>query len=71
MKQDDRINENDLREGLARSQWKGRFEIHDVKGVTYVMDGAHNPAGAEALGEALDEQYPGKRRIFVFDLPGR
>ena len=64
MKQDDRINENDLREGLARSQWKGRFEIHDVKGV--VMDGAHNPAGAEALGEALDEQYPGKRRIFVF-----
>lgn len=66
MKQDDRINENDLREGLARSQWKGRFEIHDVKGVTYVMDGAHNPAGAEALGEALDEQYPGKRRIFVF-----
>ena len=30
------------------------------------MDGAHNPAGAEALGEALDEQYPGKRRIFVF-----
>lgn len=66
MKQDHRINENDLREGLARATWKGRFEIHDVNGVTYVMDGAHNPAGAEALQEALLEQYPDKRRIFVF-----
>ena len=66
MKQDDRVNENDLREGLARTRWQGRFEIHDVKGVTYVMDGAHNPAGAEALMEALEEQYPDKRRLFVF-----
>ena len=52
MKQDDRVNENDLREGLARTRWQGRFEIHDVKGVTYIMDGAHNPAGAEAYGSA-------------------
>lgn len=66
MKQDDRVNENDLREGLARTRWQGRFEIHDVKGVTYIMDGAHNPAGAEALMEALEEQYPDKRRLFVF-----
>lgn len=66
MKQDDRVNENDLREGLARTRWQGRFEIHDVKGVTYIMDGAHNPAGAEALMEALGEQYPDKRRLFVF-----
>ncbi len=66
MKQDDRVNENDLREGLARAQWKGRFEIHTIGGKTYVMDGAHNPAGAEALKEALEEQYPDKRRVFVF-----
>lgn len=66
MKQDDRVNENDLREGLARTRWQGRFEIHTIRGVTYVMDGAHNPAGAEALSEALEEQYPKKRRIFVF-----
>lgn len=66
MKEDDRVNENDLREGLARARWQGRFDIHTVKGVTYVMDGAHNPAGAEALKEALEEQYPDRRRIFVF-----
>ena len=66
MKQDDRVNENDLREGLARARWKGRFEIHTIGGVPYVMDGAHNPAGAEALKEALEEQYPDKRRVIVF-----
>lgn len=66
MKQDNRVNENDLREGLARAKWKGRFEIHTIAGKTYVMDGAHNPAGAEALKEAIEEQYPDKRRILVF-----
>ena len=66
MKQDDRINENDLREGLARTRWMGRFEIHDLGGIPIVFDGAHNPAGAEALSEALAEQYPDKRRLIVF-----
>jgi len=66
MKEDGRINENDLREGLARTRWQGRFEIHHAGGKTVVLDGAHNEAGAEALQEALREQYPDKRRIFVF-----
>ena len=66
MKQDQRINENDLREGLARPSWQGRFEIHTIHDVTYVLDGAHNPAGAEALQEALQEQYPKNRRLLVF-----
>lgn len=66
MKQDDRVNENDLREGLARTRWMGRFEIHDVRGIPVVFDGAHNPAGAEALSESLAEQYPDKRRLIVF-----
>ncbi len=66
MKQDDRINEYNLREGLARARWMGRFEIHDIHGVPVVFDGAHNAAGAEALSEALGEQYPDKRRLIVF-----
>lgn len=66
MKQDDRINEYNLREGLARARWMGRFEIHDIRGVPVVFDGAHNAAGAEALSEALAEQYPDKRRLIVF-----
>lgn len=66
MKNDKRINENDLREGLARARWMGRFEIHDLRGIPVIFDGAHNPAGAEALQEALEERYPDKRRLIVF-----
>lgn len=64
-KQDKRVNENDLREGLARTRWPGRFEVHDDV-VPIILDGAHNPAGAEALSEALTEKYPAKRRLIVF-----
>ena len=66
MKQDGRISEDNLREGMARAKWKGRFEIHDLAGVPVVFDGAHNAAGAEALSESLQEQYPDKRRLIVF-----
>lgn len=66
MKQDDRVNENDMREGLARTIWQGRFEMHQIQGKTIIIDGAHNAAGAEALAESLEEQYPDKRRIFIF-----
>ncbi len=66
MRGDDRINENDVREGLARARWQGRFDIYKVDGKTIVLDGAHNPAGAEALKEALEETYLDKRRLIVF-----
>lgn len=66
MKEDERVNENDLREGLARTSWTGRFDIRTLSGKTVILDGAHNPAGAEALSEALAEQYPDKRRLIVF-----
>ena len=55
MKEDGRINENDLREGLARARWQGRFEIHHAGGKTVVLDGAHNEAGAEALQDKTTE----------------
>lgn len=43
-----------IREGVARAEWPGRFEIIQLKnGVTVVLDGAHNEAGAKALTEAM------------------
>ncbi|HAM51657.1 MAG TPA: hypothetical protein DCP92_13605 [Nitrospiraceae bacterium] len=49
-----------VREGLARTTWRGRLEL--IKGERYrydlLIDGAHNPAAAQALAEAL-------RRYFV------
>lgn len=35
-----------------------------------ILDGAHNPNGAEALRNALDKYYPDRKRAFVFGMMG-
>ncbi len=39
--------------GAAEVRWPGRLEPLDAHGLRWLLDGAHNPAGAEALGAAL------------------
>lgn len=46
------INEKAIRAGLKKASWPGRFEILSRKPLI-VLDGAHNPAGAAALKNAL------------------
>lgn len=66
-KQDDRINEVALHIGVAHTKWPGRLErIRENPDV--ILDGAHNPNGAEVLRRALDKFYPGKKRTFVFGM---
>lgn len=68
-KQDERINELALHIGVANTVWPGRLErIH--KNTDIILDGAHNPNGAEALRKALDKYYPGKQVHFVFGMMG-
>jgi dihydrofolate synthase/folylpolyglutamate synthase len=53
-----------MQSGLATTRWPGRMELirlHDGTGL--LLDGAHNPAGARALSEALAEL--GERRIVL------
>ena len=68
-KQDDRINEVALHIGVANPLWPGRLERIHVK-PDIILDGAHNPNGAEALRKALDKYYPGKKVTFVFGMMG-
>lgn len=68
-KQDDRINELALHVGVANTIWPGRLErIH--KNPDIILDGAHNPNGAEALRKALDKYYPQQPVHFVFGMMG-
>lgn len=68
-KQDDRINELALHVGVANTLWPGRLErIHKQPDI--ILDGAHNPNGAEALRKALDKYYPEKPVHFVFGMMG-
>ena len=51
-----RVSEGDVRRGLAEVRWPGRLELLDGSRVglpRVLLDGAHNPAGARALAQAL------------------
>jgi dihydrofolate synthase/folylpolyglutamate synthase len=41
-------------EGIKTARHEGRLELHDGQ-PSFLFDGAHNPAGAQALREFLDE----------------
>ncbi len=58
-----------IRKGLASARWPGRLEeIDDAP--TVVLDGAHNPAGVEALFAALAAEYPGRPLHLLFSVLG-
>ncbi len=62
------VDEAALRRGLADARWPGRLELIDGTrlGVGHVLlDGAHNPASALALAEAL-RQLDVRRPVLVF-----
>ncbi|HET8786762.1 MAG TPA: cyanophycin synthetase [Candidatus Limnocylindrales bacterium] len=46
------------RRGYAEAVWPGRLELVSRDGVDVLLDGAHNPAGAAALAQALDDLRP-------------
>ncbi len=52
------------RAGYAAAVWPGRLELLTVAGREWLLDGAHNPAGAAALAVALDDLRP-----FLVDGP--
>ena len=51
-------DETARRTGYATARWPGRLELLEVAGRDVLLDGAHNPAGAAALGVALDDLRP-------------
>jgi dihydrofolate synthase/folylpolyglutamate synthase len=52
------IDDEARRRGYGTAVWPGRLELLDVDGDEILLDGAHNPAGAAALAQALDDLRP-------------
>ncbi|MBW4660494.1 MAG: bifunctional folylpolyglutamate synthase/dihydrofolate synthase [Drouetiella hepatica Uher 2000/2452] len=50
------ISEAQIAAGMAKTRWAGRLQWYDWQGQKILIDGAHNPAGAEVLREYLDRQ---------------
>ena len=62
------IEDAAIEAGLARVQWAGRFEVIDTAAGVVVIDGAHNPNGAEALRQSLDKTFPQGQRAWLFGV---
>jgi len=54
------LEDKDLVQGFEHAFWAGRFEkvVDDPR---IVLDGAHNPEGAESLAQSIKDVYPHKR----------
>ncbi|KEO82701.1 bifunctional folylpolyglutamate synthase/dihydrofolate synthase [Tumebacillus flagellatus] len=61
------ISEGALRRGLQRMRWAGRFEVVSQEPLT-ILDGAHNPEGAEMLSKTISELLPNTRLAVVFGI---
>ncbi|MDI3538528.1 MAG: dihydrofolate synthase / folylpolyglutamate synthase [Bacillota bacterium] len=63
------VSEDALRQGLAAARWPARFEVV-LRSPVVVIDGAHNPDGAEALARAVQAYLPKRRLILVLGVLG-
>ncbi len=62
------LRDEHVRRGLEGAQWPGRLEEFGAEQPLVVLDGAHNPAGVEALLRALDSEYAGRQVHLVFGV---
>jgi dihydrofolate synthase/folylpolyglutamate synthase len=62
------ITPESIERGIRETQWPGRFQVIAATSnmPEFVLDVAHNPAGAWALRSTLSSLYEGRKIIFVF-----
>lgn len=52
--------------GLKNVRWPGRFERFSHRNHDVILDGAHNPQGAEVLVKTWQREFPGKKPLLLF-----
>jgi dihydrofolate synthase/folylpolyglutamate synthase len=63
------LPETALRRGLKETQWAGRCQIiQRANGQTVLLDGAHNPGGAQTLADAWRRNFAGKNGALVMGI---
>lgn len=61
------ITDESIRRGVWQVRWPGRFEIVGTKPL-FIIDGAHNEAGVNALKETLSRHLKEKSLIFIMGM---
>ncbi len=60
------VPDDAIRRGLKETHWDGRWQkLLRPNGQTIVLDGAHNPAGAETLAAAWRREFNGKHGALI------
>jgi dihydrofolate synthase / folylpolyglutamate synthase len=59
------VPDSAIREGIAATRWPGRLE-HVASSPDIFLDGAHNPAGAQALADYIREFHHHRRIWIIF-----
>ncbi len=59
------LTEGNIREGLRKVEWKGRFQVLSRNPIV-VVDSAHNRDSALRLRIALDDYFPGQKVTLIF-----
>ncbi len=59
------VSEQAIADGLKQTKWPGRFQVVQRGEQTIVLDGAHNPAGAATLAQALKQHFSGAELTLV------
>ncbi len=62
-----KVEEQAIRDGLKKVNWRARLEVFEKKPLV-ILDVAHNPAGTKTLIHALNQLFPERRIIFVFGV---
>jgi len=61
------VSQEATEEGLKKVRWQGRFEVVKERPVV-VLDGAHNPASAQALAKTVLDEYQRRRVVLILGL---
>jgi dihydrofolate synthase/folylpolyglutamate synthase len=63
------VEEEKIRKGLANVNWPGRLQIiQKPDGQNFLLDGAHNAAGAKALSKALEKNFHATKRTLILGI---
>jgi dihydrofolate synthase / folylpolyglutamate synthase len=64
-----KVSATALRAGLSTVDWPGRLQlITRPDGQKILLDGAHNPAGAQMLAAALEQYFPSEKAALVLGI---
>jgi dihydrofolate synthase/folylpolyglutamate synthase len=62
------VSDDVIRRGLETVSWPGRLQVVKRGDQTFLLDGAHNPAGAEALRAAIQEHFAGRSATIILGV---